>query len=104
MATVTRRWYIYNGTPGGQHNKQNYFLTCYPYDLPNACGTPANNICAVLGIFQETTPFGPTITYGTNPKTFAADLALDNYITLAFASNYHYPPPSFKPYVYVRTI
>ena len=100
MSVVTRRWYSYNGTPGGQHTAQNYFFIA---NFPNACATPANNICAVLGIYSETLGGGSTTTYGTNPKTFTADPRLDSYITQAFSSVQ--PAPTLgRPFVYVRTI
>ena len=56
MAMVTRRWYLYNCAPGGQLSAQNYFFIT---NFPNACAVPANNICAVLGIYSETLSGAP---------------------------------------------
>jgi len=98
MSTI-RRWYAYNNASGGQHNQLNYFFIA---TFPNACLTSANNICAVKGVYSQTTGAGTT-TYGTNPKSFTLDPNLDSYITDAFASGIPAPSnPGQKRYVYVR--
>jgi hypothetical protein len=96
-----RRWYTYNLTPGGQYNQLNYWITPFPYQLPNACLTSANNICAVKGIFSETVN-GITYTYGNNPKNFASDNKLWSYLNGALGTGHSYPFAGNKPYVYVR--
>jgi len=96
--SVTRRWYTYNCASGGQHNHLNYFYIGNFF----GCLTAANNICSVLGIYSEDTG-SSTITYGTNPKSFASDQQLDSYITDAFAGGTSAPSLSGqKRYVYVR--
>ena len=98
MSTVNRQWYLFNGAPGGQHNHQNYFFT----EDECQCLTTANNICCVLGIYSVTTGVGTT-TYGTDPRNFAADPRLDNYITQAFASSVASPLGSGQMrYVFLR--
>jgi len=100
MATVTRRWYSYNNASGGQHNQLNYFFIS---TFPNACLTSANNICAVKGVYSQTSGSGTTTTYGTNPKSFTLDPNLDSYITDAFSAGSPAPSgPGQKRYVYVR--
>jgi len=103
MAIIIRRWYSYNGTSGGQLSATNYFFDAN-IDPDIDCGTPANNICAVKGIYSITTFGSGTITYGTNPKTFNDDPMLESYIIGAFGSGLPFPASGQKPYVYVRTI
>ena len=99
MSTVDRRWYAYNGAPGGQHNQLNYFFVT---SFPNTCVNSATNICAVLGVYSVTTGSGTT-TYGTNPRAFATDPRLDSYITQTFAGGVRAPSGAAqKPYVYPR--
>jgi hypothetical protein len=102
MSTVNRRWYAFNGTPGGQKNQLNYFFIS---EFPNACLTTASNICAVLGVYSIVPSVGSPTIFGTNPRAFTADPKLDSYITQALASSNPAPSalPGQKKYVYVRS-
>jgi len=97
--SVTRRWYAYNGALGAQFNHLNYFFI---NNFPNSCLTTANNICAVLGVYSVDTGAG-TITYGTNPRSFSADIQMVSYIWEAFSLGTAAPSLSGqRRYVYVR--
>jgi len=102
MATIIRRWYVYNGASGGQLDHSNYYFIS---SFPNYCRPTAPNICAVLGVYEIIDPYDPSnnIFFGTNPQTFAQDTALYNYI-LAAAGVTNYVPDGTgqKPYVYKR--
>jgi hypothetical protein len=104
MGTVIRRWYIYNGAPGGQLNNGNYYyISNFGDPFFNACSAPANNICVILGVYSVTTPGGFTTTYGTIPQTFALDTKLGSYINQALATASPAPVSPFaKRYVYVK--
>ena len=96
-----RKWYVYNGTAGGQHNHLNYFFIDPNY-LPNACLMVADNICAVKAIYSESNFGLPPIIYGTNSKNFVLDPKLSFYIDVALASGTRTPASGQKTYVYVR--
>jgi len=100
MCVVTRRWYRYNGSAGGQHNQLNY---SFVNQFPNDCLATACNICAIKGIYSENCG-GGTVTYGTNPKALVSDPQLDSYITDALACCCAQPSgPGQMRYVYVKT-
>jgi len=102
MAIITRRWYVYDGTPGGQTNQANYFFLS---SFPNICPVTATAICAVLGVYSIVDPDDSSNNefFGTNPQSFAQDTALFNYITAASGSTTYVPSGTGqKPYVYKR--
>jgi len=102
MATITRRWYVYNGASGGQTNQANYFFVS---NFPNSCAVTATNICAVLGVYEISGSGDDDQIFGTNPQSFAQDTALFNYITAATGNTTYVPSgPGEKPYVYKRDI
>jgi len=102
MATITRRWYEYNGFSGGETNNWNYWLVT---SFPNACTVTATNICAVLGVFSITDFDDPSYdeVFYIHPQSFSLDTALFYYITAAIGHTTYIPSGvGQKPYVYKR--
>jgi len=101
MATITRRWYIYNCANGGQLNHTNYY---YISTFPNICAVSATDICAILGIYsiiEEAT--GHEQFFRINPQSFTQDTAIFAYITFATGNTPYVPGGTGqKPYVYKR--
>jgi hypothetical protein len=99
---ITRRWYAYNGTLGGQHDQSNYFFI---NSFPGTCTAPATNICAVLGIYEVSGSSNPSenVFYGTNPQPFVQDSRLFSYITEALANTDYAPRGAGQqPYAYKK--
>jgi len=101
MATITRKWYVYNCAIGGQLNHFNYFLI----SNFNGCQVTADNICTVLGVYEisnDPDPANNTV-FGTNSQSFAVDSARFNYIVAATGTTTYVPSGAGqKPYVYKR--
>ena len=74
---ITRKWFTYNGAPGGQQNPQNYFYTSnHPSCSLGKC------ICAIFGIYVGGS--------GTHPGNFSSRMQL--YISDALALGTPQPP------------
>jgi len=100
--SITRRWYAYNGTPGGQLNQANYFFV----DFFPSCDITGNNICSIWGIYEINDPCNPSNNkiFGINPQSFVQDTALGNYIAIAMVQSSSYPAGTGeKPYVYKKS-
>jgi hypothetical protein len=100
--SITRRWYAYIGSRGGQLNQANYILQ----DFFPSCDITGNNICCVWGIYEIRDAIDPSNNkyYGNTPQTFAQDTLLASYIAVALAQPSFYPAaPGQKPYVYKKS-
>jgi hypothetical protein len=101
--SITRKWYAYNDSPGGQQDQANYFFV----DFFPSCDITGNNICAVLGIYEIKDSVDPSksVFYGNHPQSFLLDKALGYYINVAMAQPSSYPSGTGqKPYVYKKSI
>jgi len=102
MATITRRWYVYNGATGGHFNHANYLFIS---SFPNYCPNSAPDICAILGVYEISGSPNPSDDriFGTNPQPFNEDTALFSYISAAFNHTDYLPNGTGqKPYIYRR--
>jgi hypothetical protein len=86
-----RAWFVYNCSPS---NEQSW--NCFQHvDFLPVCTTNGELICAIYGIYDPET-------YGAHPVPLSVDTKLSDYIINALAADTAYPPPPFKPYVYVK--
>lgn len=100
--SITRRWYAYIGTRGGQLNQLNYVLQ----DFFPSCEVTGNNICAVFGVYQIYDSINPSNNrvFNINPQSFVQDTKLGSYISIALAQPSYFPAGAGqKPYVYKKS-